>query len=82
MKKILKSLIVRFSRFLLVHPMLKRTLVLLLNRFPSVKNRLKLISFQYGNETFDYFRPRTIDDLSPRAVQILCDLKHTLNKKQ
>jgi hypothetical protein len=80
MKEMLKNLLARFSRFVLVRPVLKQSFVLLLNRFPLMKMRMKLILFPSGQGAPSNFWPRTTSDLSPRATQILYDLKKALGR--
>lgn len=78
MKKILKRLFVRFCRFIIAGPKIKKVLGRLLRPFPAFKMRLKAILFQGGHGVTDYFRPKNISDLSPHAAQILRDLKQML----
>lgn len=63
-----------------MRPGLKQALLRVLGYFPSLKNRLKRISFQFENGTTDYFKTRANSDLSPRAAQILRDLKQALSR--
>lgn len=80
MKEIRKNLIVCLRHFVLRHPLLKQALLRVLKGFPSGKERLKRVLSQAGRGASKHFRPKNVSNLSPRALQVLRELKYALNR--
>lgn len=80
-KVLAKKLIKIFVKFVASHPTLRNLLSKIINRFPKLKLFILQI-WMSGNYLVSTNSEKKTEDLSPRILEVLSDLKKITNKVQ
>lgn len=80
-KKKLKQILIVLMSLLLSKPKVKKFLVKILDQLPRLKHRLKALSVSGKSVALPNSNKKEISQLSPRATQILHDIKQAMKSE-
>lgn len=82
-RRVIKNLALKMKNYIVVHPKLKMKIVSILNRFPSLKARLKRIGSPSAIQNSKFtIQNLELTHLSPLSKQIYLQLKDAIEQKQ